>query len=448
MIQSLLDGVLVGSILSLGAIGLTMAMHMLRFANFAHAELLSIGAYAALVFDGLFSALFPPLAAALAPLSLTWALALAIIVSMVVTAASAILVDRIVFARVRAKGGELSMVFASFGVALVLRNLISLIFGLKTQLYSQDIVFAVVLSHDPFLLVKPDQVFALVAALVIMLILHLVLSRTTLGFSLRAVAENPTLAQVSGIRLSRMIALIWIIGAALAAAAGVFYGLTNQISPVIGRDLVLPIFAATIVGGIGSIYGAVLGGFLVGIASNLALVVLPSGYSPAVPFLIILAVLLIRPNGLVRRGARMIGLISYLVFFTTVASILAIAVLGLNLQWGNTGLFNGGVVAFFGAGGLCHTDPWRHAAGRPSGRLRACLSAGPDRRDGGGWPSCMGRGAADPAASPRLPGDCDLRRRGRLRDADAQCRGPCRGRKGPARVRAPFAGRTGRRLYL
>ena len=298
MIQSLLDGVLVGSILSLGAIGLTMAMHMLRFANFAHAELLSIGAYAALVFDGLFSALFPPLAAAIAPLSLTWALALAILVSMVVTAASAILVDRIVFARVRAMGGELSMVFASFGVALVLRNLISLIFGLKTQLYSQDIVFAVVLSNDPFLLVKPDQVFALVAALVIMLILHLVLSRTTLGFSLRAVAENPTLAQVSGIRLSRMIALIWIIGAALAAAAGVFYGLTNQISPVIGRDLVLPIFAATIVGGIGSIYGAVLGGFLVGIASNLALVVLPSGYSPAVPFLIILAVLLIRPNGL------------------------------------------------------------------------------------------------------------------------------------------------------
>ncbi len=298
MIQSLLDGVLVGSILSLGAIGLTMAMHMLRFANFAHAELLSIGAYAALVFDGLFSALFPPLAAAIAPLSLTWALALAILVSMVVTAASAILVDRIVFARVRAMGGELSMVFASFGVALVLRNLISLIFGLKTQLYSQDIVFAVVLSNDPFLLVKPDQVFALVAALVIMLILHLVLSRTTLGFSLRAVAENPTLAQVSGIRRSRMIALIWIIGAALAAAAGVFYGLTNQISPVIGRDLVLPIFAATIVGGIGSIYGAVLGGFLVGIASNLALVVLPSGYSPAVPFLIILAVLLIRPNGL------------------------------------------------------------------------------------------------------------------------------------------------------
>lgn len=298
MIQNLVDGVLVGSILSLGAIGLTMAMHMLRFANFSHAELLSIGAYAALVFDGLFGAVHPALAEAIPPLSLTWSLTLALLISMALTGLSAVVVDKLVFKRVRAKGGELSMVFASFGVAMIIRNILGLIFGLSPKLYSQDIVFAIVISRDPFLLIKPDQVFTLVAALVIMFILHLVLSRTTFGYSLRAVAENPTLAQVSGINLGRMIVLIWLIGGGLAAAAGVFYGLTNQVSPVLGRDLVLPIFAATIVGGIGSIYGAVLGGFLVGLASNLALVILPSGYSPAVPFLIILAVLILRPHGL------------------------------------------------------------------------------------------------------------------------------------------------------
>ena len=298
MIQNLVDGVLVGSILSLGAIGLTMAMHMLRFANFSHAELLSIGAYAALVFDGLFGAIHPALAQAIPPLSLTWSLTLALLLSMALTGLSAVAVDKLVFKRVRAKGGELSMVFASFGVAMIIRNILGLIFGLNPKLYSQDIVFAIVVSRDPFLLIKPDQVFTLVAALLIMFFLHLVLSRTTFGYSLRAVAENPTLAQVSGINLSRMIVLIWLIGGGLAAAAGVFYGLTNQISPVLGRDLVLPIFAATIVGGIGSIYGAVLGGFLVGLASNLALVILPSGYSPAVPFLIILAVLILRPHGL------------------------------------------------------------------------------------------------------------------------------------------------------
>ncbi|MEL6205368.1 MAG: branched-chain amino acid ABC transporter permease [Pseudomonadota bacterium] len=298
MIQHLVDGILVGSFLSLGAIGLTLVMHILRFANFSHAELLSIGAYAALVGTRLFEVLHPAFAASIGPLSMTGALVLAILVSMAVTAASAILFDRLVFRRVREKGEELSMVFASFGMALIIRNLIGLGFGLHPQLYSQDIAFAMVLSRDPLLLVKPDQVFVLVAALAIMAALHLVLTRTGFGFALRAVAENPTLAQVHGVNLRTMIAAVWLIGGALGAAAGVFYGLSYQISPVMGRDLVLPIFAATIVGGIGSVYGAVAGGFIVGIASNLALVVLPSGYSPSVPFLMILAVLLIRPNGL------------------------------------------------------------------------------------------------------------------------------------------------------
>ena len=298
MIQHLVDGILVGSVLSLGAIGLTMVMNMLRFANFSHAELLSIGAYSALVFDAVFSALLPPLAAKIGPLSMTIALALAMGLAVVITALSALMIDRLVFRRVREKGSELSMVFASFGVAMIIRNAVGLVFGLGTHLYSKDIVFAVVISRDPLVLIKPDQVFTLVAALVIMMVLHLVLSRTTLGYCLRAVAENPVLAQVNGIRLAHMIALVWLVGGGLAAIAGVFYGLSNQISPMIGRDLVLPVFAATIVGGIGSIYGAVMGGFIVGIAANLALTVLPSGYSPSIPFLIILAVLLIRPNGL------------------------------------------------------------------------------------------------------------------------------------------------------
>ncbi|SMX36825.1 branched-chain amino acid ABC transporter permease [Maliponia aquimaris] len=296
--QQIADGILTGSFLSLGAIGLTLVMHILRFANFSHAELLSIGAYAALVFDALFKAIHPVLATKLGPLLLTPALALAIVAAMLVTAATAVLFDVLVFRRVREKGGELSMVFASFGMALVIRNVIGLIFGLSSTLYSRDISFAIVVSRDPLLLVKPDQIFVLIAALVIMGLLHLVLSRTTFGYALQAVAENPALAQVNGVNLSRMIAATWVIAGALAAAAGVFYGLSYQMIPVMGRDLVLPIFAATIVGGIGSVYGAVLGGFIVGLATNLSVLVLPSGYAPAVPFLLILAVLIVRPYGL------------------------------------------------------------------------------------------------------------------------------------------------------
>jgi branched-chain amino acid transport system permease protein len=101
-----------------------------------------------------------------------------------------------------------------------------------------------------------------------------------------------------------MIVAVWLIGGGLSAAAGVFYTLTNQLTPMLGHTFLLPVFAATIVGGIGSVYGAVLGGFIVGIASGLSLMVLPSGYTPAMPFLLILAVLLIRPQGLFGEDVR------------------------------------------------------------------------------------------------------------------------------------------------
>ena len=235
MIQNLIDGILTGSYLSLGAIGLTLGMHILRFANFSHAELLSLGAYAALVFEALLSGLAPVYATKLAPLSLTVSLILAIIASMVLTGLSALLIDRLVLKRVREKGQELSMGCASFGRALILRNVIGLIFGRSPELYSRDIAFAMVISQDPFILVKPDQVFVLIAALVLMFILHLILSRTTFGYALRALAENPSLAQVNGVNLHRTIMAVWLIGGGLAAVAGVFYGLSHRLIPVMSR---------------------------------------------------------------------------------------------------------------------------------------------------------------------------------------------------------------------
>ena len=232
MIQHVFDGILVGSILSLGAIGLTMVMHILRFANFSHAELLSIGAYVALVFDKMFKVMTPFMANEIGSLSMTWALILSIIFSMLITGLSAVLFDRLVFRRIREKGEELSMVFASFGIALIVRNLIGLIFGLSTELYSQDIVFATVLSRDPLIIIKLDQLATFSITVGIMVVMHIMLSRTTFGYSLRAVAENPELAQVNGINLEKTITSVWIIGGSLAAVAGIFYGLSNQINPI------------------------------------------------------------------------------------------------------------------------------------------------------------------------------------------------------------------------
>ncbi len=298
MIQSLFDGILVGAILSLGAIGLTLMMHILRFANFSHAELLSVGAYVALVFDGAFATLAPFLTNKWGALSATTALALATLLAIAIAGVTAVIADRLVFKRLREAAGPLTMVFASFGVALIMRNVIGLIFGLQSIHYSNEIAFAVVVSTDPFLLVKPDQLFVLALALVAMAALHVVMARTPLGFALRAISENPSLAQVNGINLSRMVTITWLIGGGMAALAGVSYAVTNHLSPVMGRDLVLSLFAAAILGGLGSVPGAVIGGFVVGLASSLALLIVPAGYKPAIPFLLIIIALYVRPNGL------------------------------------------------------------------------------------------------------------------------------------------------------
>ncbi len=298
MLQSLFDGILVGSILSLGAIGLTLIMHILRFANFSHAELIALGAYFALTLDAMVSGLSATLTTRLPHLSVSVSLILAMLLSLLLTGLLAALIDKLVFKRLRENAGPLTMVFASFGIGLIVRNVIGLIYGLKSTHYSNDIAFALMVSSDPLLLIKPDQLFILVLTIVVMLALHLLITRTSIGYALLAVSENPELAQVNGINLAAMIRLAWLLGGSLAAIAGVCYALNNQLSPVMGRDLVLSLFAAAIVGGIGSIYGAALGGLIVGLASSLALLYIPTGYKPAMPFVIILLALYVRPNGL------------------------------------------------------------------------------------------------------------------------------------------------------
>lgn len=298
MLQSLFDGILVGSILSLGAIGLTLIMHILRFANFSHAELISLGAYFTLTLDATFNAFSNALQIKLPMLSVTISLLLAMLAALLITGILAAVIDKLVFKRLRDQAGPLTMVFASFGIGLIIRNVIGLVYGLKSMHYNNDIAFAMMLSSDPLLMVKADQLFILALTLLVMVTLHMFMSRTSIGFALKAISENPVLAQVNGINLNGMVRLAWLLGGGLAAIAGVCYALNNQLSPVMGRDLVLSLFAAAIVGGIGSIYGAALGGLLVGLASSLALLIIPAGYKPAVPFLIILLVLYLRPHGL------------------------------------------------------------------------------------------------------------------------------------------------------
>lgn len=296
LLQHIADGLLTGSIVSLGAIGLTLTMNILRFANFGHSEFLTWGSYMAFVAFGLVGGIDTYFGGTFGPLSFGPALVVSMLVAIVATAVLALALDTLVFARLRKRGAEMTLIFASFGVALLVRSLLLLLFGHSPKYYSKSIQMSVELL--PGMRVLPDQIFVFVFTLCLMAALHLFLTRSRTGIAMRAVSENIDLARLNGVNTTAIIRWTWVIGGGLAAIAGVFYGMTVQIRPEMGFGLILPLFAAAIVGGTGSIYGAVLGGFIVGLAENLAIMVIPSGYKPAIPFLVILLVLYIRPTGL------------------------------------------------------------------------------------------------------------------------------------------------------
>jgi branched-chain amino acid transport system permease protein len=188
------------------------------------------------------------------------------------------------------------MVFASFGIALVLRNLVLLLWGPDAQYYTTELQIAIEIL--PNIRVLPDQIFILALALVLVVALQLFLRLTRLGMAMRAMAESPALARICGIEVNRVIRLTWITSGGLAAAAGVFAGLTVQLRPEMGFNLLLSLFTAAILGGTGSLYGGVIGGLIVGLAENLSVLIIPAGYKQAMPFLVLLLVLVMRPQGL------------------------------------------------------------------------------------------------------------------------------------------------------
>jgi branched-chain amino acid transport system permease protein len=300
VLQLVADGFIVGSVIALGAIGVTLVYSILRFANFAHGELVTWGAYFAWTALIGSAAVFGPMAP-LGPFSFGWALIGSLVIAAIATAALALVVDRWLFRQLRRRGTAITLIMASFGASLVLRNMLQFIYGAVPEYYSREIQVAIrLVPRDVLggLRITPDQLFVLGLTAVTVVGLHLMLTRTTLGKAMRATSANPQLAQVTGIDVDRVIRATWIIGAVLAAVAGVFSGLTVQLRPQLGLDLLLPLFAAAILGGIGSVYGAVAGGFIVGLAESLSVPLVGAEYRAATAFMVLITILLIRPTGL------------------------------------------------------------------------------------------------------------------------------------------------------
>ena len=299
--QAIMDGLIAGSMIGLGAVGITLTYSILRFANFAHGELISSGAYFALMAASALGALFGGLTTPLGPFSFGWALPIAAVAAFVLNGLLALVIDWLLFGPLRGQRATIIiLVMASFGAALTLRSLLEFIFTSNPAYYSRALQIAMRLGGG--LRATPDQLLSLAVAAVLVVAVHLMLTRTPIGRSMRAVSENPQLAGVVGIEVRQVIRVVWLLGAGLAAVAGVTAGLLVQIRPQMGFDLLLPLFAAAILGGIGSVPGAMLAGLIVGLSEAIAVQVVGAEWRAAVAFVILVAVLLIRPQGLFGRA--------------------------------------------------------------------------------------------------------------------------------------------------
>lgn len=283
-LQLLVYGIVLGSIIALAAIGLSLTYGILNFANFAHGDFVTLGAYLTLLLRVGFGL---PLAPSL-------------LLAMAGTALLAVAVDKLLYRRLRARG-PVTLLIASVGVALIVRNAILVGWGPGNQFLRQGIQFPYRIGG---LLVKPDHITIVAIAVLLALGVHLFLQYTKLGKAMRAMADNPSLATVTGIDTEAVITWTWVIGAATAASAGVMLALDTQISPEMGWHMLLSVFAAVLLGGIGSPYGAMAGGLILGISQELSTAFIPTSYKPVVAFVIMIAILLVRPTGIFNtRGA-------------------------------------------------------------------------------------------------------------------------------------------------
>ena len=296
MAELIVYGIVLGSIIALGSVGLTLIWGITDLFNCAHGDQITVGAYIALPFTSLFSWI-GFLQAKVGPFSFNWGLVLAFIPAILLSFGLAVLIDRCVYKPLRRSGAHFITSFiASIGVAWGLRGLIYIIWGADFRFYTKGLRPMLFLPLE--IKLRLDEIFIIIVAWAAVAAVYLFLSKAKMGKALRALADNRGLARVAGINTERMIVWVWGIAGALIAIAGILYGIETQLRPEMGWIFLLPLFAAIILGGKGSITGALAGGLLLGIAQQVSTAWLLPTYKPAVAFIIMILVLLFRPQGI------------------------------------------------------------------------------------------------------------------------------------------------------
>lgn len=281
LIQLMVNGVALGSIIALAAVGLTLTYGILRLANFAHGDFMSLGAYMTLTLN-------------LVGVNI-W---LSVLLGAGLTIAIALLTEKLLWQRMRdRRATSTTLIIMSLGLALVVRNGIILIWGAANQSYDLPVATALDIGG---IRIAYYRVIVVGLAVVAIATLHILLKYTKIGKAMRAVADNIDLARVSGINVERVVIWTWVLAAGLTALGGSMYGLITAVRPNMGWFLILPMFAAVILGGIGNVYGAIAGAFVIGITQEVSTYWIPAEYKIAVSLLLMMAVLLFRPQGIFR----------------------------------------------------------------------------------------------------------------------------------------------------
>lgn len=298
MAELLVYGIVFGSIIALGSIGLSLIFGILRFANFAHGDMMTAGAYVALfLVSGFFNWLGIP-DSNLGPLSFGWRMVIAIPISMIAIGMLAIFLDHILYQPLRKKrSSNVLLAMAALGASFMIQMVVLILWGADSLFYRPGLLRPAL--ELPFeIKIRPDQLFIIVIVFLSIIVLHLFLKYTQMGKAMRATADHPELARITGIDTRRIIRWTWGIGGAMAALGGILYGIDVQLHPGMGWGFLLPLFAATILGGIGNLVGALIGALVMGVVQQISTAFLLPTYKPAVAFLIMILILLLRPQGI------------------------------------------------------------------------------------------------------------------------------------------------------
>jgi len=278
LMQLILNSIIAGGIYALVAIGYTMVYGILKFLNFAHGDLAMVSAYLSFFF---FRYLGVPFY-----ISITFSIILLVFLG--------IIIEKIAYKPLR-NASRLSCLITAIGVSIFLQSTVIIFFDARNRVFEKSTAQSLEFMGAS---ITPLQVIIILVSITSMILLHFFIKRAKIGKAMRAVADNMTVASTVGIDVDQVISLVFAVGSGLAGVAGILIAWETNLNPTMGFFIGMKAFTAAVLGGIGSIRGAVVGAYFIGFAENFGVWFIPTGYKNAIAFVVLISILLIRPSGI------------------------------------------------------------------------------------------------------------------------------------------------------